>query len=303
MAAISGIVGWLLAGWFGFVLAIGFAIFLCLFAGRLSPLVVLRMYRAREITAQNAPDLTRIFQELCRRAELDSAPRLFYIPSRMMNAFAMGSDDNACVAVTDGILRLLRPREMAGVLAHEISHVRHRDIRVLSIADVFTRITSFVSRLGLFVFLGAMGWYLLTDQPTWWLIKGPVLLCAPLFSSLLQLALSRSREFNADMGAVELTGDPDGLISALTKIHRSLSKSHRISYPGRIDPAFLRTHPPLEQRVAELRDVAPRQQPIESAPAAEPDPIQVIKSRQIAPAIVAPVRRRVRWHPSNGLWH
>lgn len=299
MAVISGVVGWMIAGWVGFIVAIAAAIFLSFFAARISPAIVLRMYHAREITARNAPELHAIFVELCRRAKLESLPRLYYIPSRMMNAFAIGSDKNAAVALTDGILRVLRPREIAGVLGHEISHIRHDDIKVLSTADIFSRVTGLISRVGLFIALGSLGWFLLTGQFSYWIVKGPILFAAPVFNVMLLLALSRSREFNADLGAVELTGDVDGMISALQRIHRSVSAASGILVPGRrrMEPALLRTHPPLEQRVRELREVAPK------ISQSEVDPIEVIQARHLGRQVVKPVRRTARWHPTNGLWY
>jgi len=120
-------------------------------------------------------------------------------------------------------------------------------------------------------------------------------------SVLLQLALSRSREFNADLGAVELTGDPSGMIAALQKIHRSAAsggKRLRLSGRRRVEPAMLRTHPPLRERVLRLLDLSPK-----TVQESDNDPIQVINKRHVGDAVVLPVRKLPRYHFRNGMWY
>ena len=301
MGLISGLMGWLLFGKLGFAAALIGSLILAVLGPRISPPLVLRMYRARKITRRESSELVEIVNELSRRAKLKRPPEIYYVPSRMLNAFAMGYDSKSYVAVTDGLLRFLRPRELAGVLAHEVSHIRFHDIRVLSAADMFSRVTSFISRIGMFIGLAALFWFLTVGNFSWWLVKGPILFIAPVASVLLQLALSRSREFNADLGAVELTGDPRAMISALQKIHRSsVDGFKRLTFPGRrrVEPALLRTHPPLDQRVERLLELTP--QVVEEQ---EFDPIQVINKRHVAEKIVKPVRKPPRYHLSNGMWY
>ena len=128
-----------------------------LFSRKASVAVILRMYKASPINYQQAPQLVDLFDELCRRAGLQEAPHLFYIPSRLPNAFAVGTGESASVAVTDGLLRMMNSRELAGVLAHEIAHVVNGDIRVMTTADAITRATSMISRMGLFAMMFSFG--------------------------------------------------------------------------------------------------------------------------------------------------
>jgi heat shock protein HtpX len=148
-------------------------------------------------------------------------PRLYVVPSKMMNAFAVGRREESAIAITDALARNLTTRELAGVLAHEISHVAAEDVKVMAFADMVSRFTSLMSTVGLFslVFnlVGFAGGY--GAQVPW---EGViVLLAAPSVGGLLQMALSRTREFDADLNAAALTGDPDGLASALAKLERA----------------------------------------------------------------------------------
>ena len=109
-----------------------------------------RMYGAKPVKPEQAPDLYRILNELSRRAELPAVPKLFYLPSKIMNAFATGRKDNSYIVISDGLLRALTPREITGVLAHEVAHVRNNDMWVMGVADLFSRLTSFISTAGQF---------------------------------------------------------------------------------------------------------------------------------------------------------
>ena len=137
----------------------------------------------------------------------------------MLNAFTVGDREEAVIALTDGMLRRLDLRELAGVLAHEVSHIRNRDLWLMSLADLAGRLTRVMTLLGLgLVIVGLPLWLGGGAQPPVLLIL--LLLFAPQLTVLLQLALSRAREFDADLDAAGLTGDPDGLISALAKLER-----------------------------------------------------------------------------------
>jgi heat shock protein HtpX len=172
----------------------------------------------------------------------------------MLNAFAVGRREDAVIAVTDGMLRVLNLRELTGVLAHEISHIRNRDLWLMGIADLAGRLTRLMTLLGLAL--------LLVNLPLWlggvasvpWLLI-PLLVFAPQITVLLQLALSRAREFDADLDAAGLTGDPDGLASALAKLERyQHGVWEQILLPGQRlpEPSVLRTHPPTAERIARL---------------------------------------------------
>jgi heat shock protein HtpX len=222
---------------------------------RVSPQMVLSMYKARPVSAAEFPAGIRIVGELSRRAGLPAAPKLYVIPSKMMNAFAVGRRDDSVIAITDALATTLTPRELAGVLAHEISHIANEDVRVMALADMVSRFTSLMSTVGIISLILNLGSYMGgAEGGVPWLAVA-VLLAAPTVGGLLQLALSRTREFDADLGAAVLTGDPDGLAAALARLERVQGRVwESIVLPsGRIpDPSVLRTHPLTAERIARL---------------------------------------------------
>lgn len=223
-------------------------------AGRISPQVVLRLYRARALEPSEAPDLHRVVAMLAARAELPAVPRLYYLPSQLMNAFAVGTPDNAAIAVTDGLVRSLTLRQLAGVLAHEISHVRNGDLKVMALGDVLTRITGFMSQVGFLGLIISIPGMLAAGLHVPWLALA-LLILAPLIGGLLQLALSRTREYDADLDAAAITGDPEALAAALAVLEKKQGRMWEgLMLPGgRIpDPSILRTHPRAEERIARL---------------------------------------------------
>jgi heat shock protein HtpX len=260
MAGLFGALGWMLLGWFGLAFALMVSLVLFLSTPRVSPWVVLRMYRARELTYAMAPGLFDIARELSSRAGLSVAPLLYYVPSRVMNAFSVGTTGASAIALSDGIMRSLSSRELAGVLAHEITHIRNNDLRLHALADLMTRITgmfSFIGQLLIVIYL-PMAFLSGVDFP---LVPILLLVFAPSLSVLLQLALSRTREFDADLGAAELTGDPLGLASALQKMEQYERSIWDFVYlPGRrqSSPSFLRTHPHTGERLERLAGLAAR---------------------------------------------
>lgn len=300
MVAILGLTGFFMFGLYGFVGAIALLLFGLFFSGRASAAMILRMYKAIPIARQEAPHLVDIFAEICRRAELEHQPRLFYVPSRMPNAFAVGTGRDASVAVTDGLLRMMNPRELAGVLAHEVAHVCNGDIRVMTMADAITRTTSTIARFGLMAVMLSLGGMMYGSTLPGMLIGGLIMFGAPAVMVMLQLAISRTREFNADQGAAELTGDPYGLASALAKLERPKSKGilGKILRPGmhRKEPAMLRTHPPTDERVEKLMELVKIQQQNQQE-------MQVAERPRRVPIANERVRRRPRYHFLSGLWH
>lgn len=284
-----GVTAWVFAGSTGILYALVFGAISMWAVRRISPQMVLSMYKARQVTPADFPAGFRIVEELARRAELPAVPKLYVIPSKMMNAFAVGRRGDAAIAVTDALARNLTPRELAGVLAHEISHIAHEDVKVMAFADMVSRFTSFMSTVGLvsllFNLFGFAGGF--STQVPWLAVL--VLLAAPTVGGLLQMALSRTREFDADLGAASLTGDPDGLASALTKLERAQGRVwENILLPsGRIpDPSVLRTHPLTADRVARLKALKTAEMPDELVAAAPGLP------RTPRPSIIPKVRAR-----------
>jgi heat shock protein HtpX len=246
---------WVFFGPGGIVYAIGFGLVSIFMASRVSPQIVLRMYRAQPVGPEHFPAGHAILDRLVERAGLPARPQIFVLPSEMMNAFAVGRAHDSAICFTDKLIRSLTQRELAGVMAHEISHISNEDVRVMAIADMVSRFTSILSTLGIFSLLFNLPslMYGGAEQVPWLAVM--LLLFAPTIGGLLQMALSRTREYDADLGAVMLTGDPDGLASALLK----LEKAQRGQWEGMVlpgsrlpDPSLLRTHPKTADRIERL---------------------------------------------------
>ncbi len=229
-----------------------------LFAPAMTPALLMRLHGAAPLAPGEVPALQSAVAELARRAGLDHIPELHYVPSRMVNAFAVGSPERSAIAVTDGLLRALDLREAVAVLAHEVSHVRSNDLRVMAIAALFSRLTGVLSLVGQILVLVNLPLMLMGGVAVSWLAVA-VLIFAPYLSALAQLGLSRVREYDADLNAVALTGDPRGLASALVKVERYQGGLlERLLRPGSSMPApeALRTHPPTRERVRRLAELA-----------------------------------------------
>lgn len=182
-------------------------------------------------------------------------PALYYVPSATVNAFAVGTRHASAIAITDAMLRTFSPREIAGVFAHEVSHIRINDLWVMAFADLCGRLTRMLSTAGQILLLLNLPLLMFTSHGVSWTAI-LILVFMPLMSALIQLSLSRSREYNADFGAVELTGDPHGLVMALEKMERYHRRPcKRILRPrGRLSKlSWLRTHPLTEKRIERLR--------------------------------------------------
>ncbi len=229
--------------------------------------IVLRIYRARAVSEAEAPALHIAVRRLCQRAQLPM-PKLYVIPSGATNAFATGRNpDNAAVAVTDGILNLLSADELEGVLAHELAHVRNRDILISSIAATMA---GAIMLLGTWVrwaaifggFGGRSG-----GRSGGGLAFLVMAILAPLAALLIQMAISRSREYLADATGAWIARSPHGLAGALEKLHHasqrvpmeaSAATAHLFivnPLSGRSLGALFSTHPPVEKRIARLREL------------------------------------------------
>ncbi len=292
IGAITALSAYALFGQTGVIWALVFVGAFSLIGPRVAPDAIMRMFNARLIDPERGGDLMRLVQALSQRAGLKTAPRLYVIPSQTMNAFAVGTPSRYSLGVTDGLLRRLETRELAGVLAHEITHVRNNDIWVMSLADILSRFTRSMAFAAMFLFFLSVPATLFTDAPIPWLAIA-LLYFAPMLSSLLQLALSRSREFDADLGGASLTGDPEGLAAALNKLERYQGRLWEdIFMPGRRIPlpSVLRTHPQTSERIARL--MALRKPETAAA---------LFWSPHARAAGFAPFPRQPRYH-WNGFW-
>lgn len=218
MAAITALfmaIGSLLGGRQGMMLALIVALGMNFFSYWFSDKLVLRMYNAKEVDESSAPQFYGMVRELAQRAELPM-PRVYLIDENAPNAFATGRNpQNAAVAATTGILRVLSERELRGVMAHELAHVKHRDILISTISATMAGAISMLANFAMF-FGGRDN----EGRPANPIVGLLVMLLAPLAASLIQMAISRAREFEADRGGAEISGDPQALASALQKIHR-----------------------------------------------------------------------------------
>jgi heat shock protein HtpX len=256
-------VGLLIGGRTGGTFALGFAFVLNFFSYWFSDKIVLKMYGAKEVSSREAPELHSIVDELTRKAGLPM-PRVYIIPSDSPNAFATGrSPSHAAVAVTKGILDILSAEEVRAVLSHELAHVRHRDILTGTIVATMAGAIMLLSRIGLF--FGGYGRDRDRGNAALALI---VALVAPIAAMLIQLAISRSREYAADAGGAKISGDPIALANALRKLHgysrvKPMNASPATAHMFIVNPlsakgmfALFSTHPAVENRIERLQRMA-----------------------------------------------
>ena len=247
-------------GMFGFFI---FAVLMNFFTYWFSDKIVLRMYRAQPVTEAEAPEFYSIVRGLVQKAGMPM-PKVYIIPDSSPNAFATGRNpEHAAVAATEGIMRILTRDELAGVMAHELSHVRHRDILVSTIASVLAAAITMLSRFAFF-FGGSRD-----DREGSPFAAIFMMILAPIAAMLIQLAISRSREYMADEGGARLVGNPLHLANALRKLERGVeaipmqSANPATANMFIVNPFSVQgitrlfsTHPPIEERIARLEQMA-----------------------------------------------
>jgi heat shock protein HtpX len=269
MAAITALfmaIGSVMGGQTGMMVALAIAIAMNFFSYWFSDKMVLKMYNAREVDETTAPQFYRMVQELAQRAELPM-PRVYIIDEQAPNAFATGRNpQHAAVAATTGIMRVLSERELRGVMAHELAHVKHRDILISTVSATMAGAISMLANFAM-IFGGRDN----EGRPANPIVGILVMLLAPLAASLIQMAISRSREFEADRGGAEISGDPRALASALEKIHayaRGIPMAAAERHPETAQMMIMNplsggglrglfsTHPATEERVQRLLAMA-----------------------------------------------
>lgn len=233
--------------------------------------VVMSMNNAREVTASEFPDLYHVVEDMAMVAQIPM-PRVFVIDDPSLNAFATGSSpQEAAVAATTGLLSVMTREELEAVMGHEVSHIRHYDIRLSTIAVALTSVVGLLASLG-----NRSMWYggssrrddrqSTSGHALFLLLSLVAIALAPLAATLVQLAISRQREFLADAGAVALTRNPQGMIKALRKLDQSVPMSRAVDpassaiyiYPPKMRDgvkSLFRTHPPIAERIARLESM------------------------------------------------
>lgn len=242
----------------GLILALGFAILLNFGSYWFSDRIVLNMYRAKETGPYDAPMLHRIVDELSQKAGIPK-PKVYIVPQEAPNAFATGRNpENAAVAVTEGLLKTLTPEELKGVLAHELGHIIHRDTLIQAVVAVMASVITSLAYM--------LQWSAIAGRDNRSGVVGGLLLAllAPLAALLIQMGISRSREYLADEAAAKLSGSPRSLASALAKLDayskqipmqaRESTAHMFIVSPltGKSLGALFSTHPPVAERIARL---------------------------------------------------
>ena len=269
MAALTALfmgVGQYFGGQSGMTIALMIALGMNFFAYWFSDRLALSMSRAQEVSPQEAPQLHESVNALSQRAGLPK-PRVYIIPNSTPNAFATGRNpQHAAVAVTQGLLQMLNRQELEGVLAHELGHIKNRDILISSVAAVMAGAISYLVQVAQFAMIfGGLGGRDDEESGPGLLGSLVMIIVAPIAAGLIQMAISRSREYLADATAARITGRPDGLASALKRL-----EEYNQVRPMEVNPAtaqmyivnplrgegianLFSTHPPIAERIKRLR--------------------------------------------------
>jgi len=266
ITALFIIVGGMIGGEQGMLMALLLAFGMNFFSYWFSDKMVLGMMNAREVDEVTAPHFYRMVSELAAKAGLPM-PKVYLIEEDAPNAFATGRNpENAAVAATTGILRILSEREIRGVMAHELAHVKHRDILISTISATMAGALSALANFAMF-----FGGRDSEGRPSNPIASILVAILAPLAASLIQMAISRAREYEADRGGAEISGDPESLAMALEKIHRYASDRSFNAVENHPETAqmmimnplsgsglsgLFSTHPPTDDRVSRLMEMA-----------------------------------------------
>ena len=273
LGALTGLL-MLIGGWFGgqngVVIAFLFAMAMNFGSYWFSDKIVLRMYHAQPVSESEAPELYRMVKDLALRASMPM-PRVYIIPEETPNAFATGrNEQHAVVAVTEGLLRILSRDELEGVLSHEMTHIRNRDILIGSIAATLAGAIVMLANMAQWTAMFGGGGHD-DDEGGGGNILGLIVMAmlAPIAATLIQMAISRSREFLADEGGARISGKPYSLAGALEKLsqasralpmHANPSTAHMFivnPLTGRSLMNLFSTHPPIKERIARLRSMRP----------------------------------------------
>ncbi|MEO1025078.1 MAG: zinc metalloprotease HtpX [Pseudomonadota bacterium] len=263
MTAFVGVIGLMLGGEAGLMIALLIAFGMNFYSYWNSDKAVLRMHGARPVDARSAPDLWKMTEEMSQRAGMPM-PALYIIETDQPNAFATGRNpENAAVAVTQGLLRNMSREEVAGVVAHELAHIKNRDTLTMTITATLAGAVSMLANFAMFFGGGR-------DRPFGFIGMIAMMILAPLAAGMVQMAISRVREYEADAEGAAICGNPEWLASALTRLGQLSGRIDNIAaernpatahmfivnplHMQAVDTLFA-THPPIEKRIAELRKI------------------------------------------------
>lgn len=268
LTALFAVIGNALGGQTGMFIAFGLAIAMNFFSYWFSDKIVLKMYGANEVTEREAPELHSIVRNLATRAGLPM-PKVYLIPNDQPNAFATGRNpENSAVAVTAGIMRILNRDELAGVIGHELAHIKHRDILIGTIAATIAGAISMIANIAQFSMLFGGGRSDDEEGGTNPIAALVSIIVAPIAAMLIQMAISRAREYMADEEGSRLAGNPRSLSNALRKLHGAAQQIPMDATPATahmfiVSPfsggsailSLFSTHPPMEKRIARLESL------------------------------------------------
>jgi len=251
----------------GMTIALIFALAMNGFSYWFSDKIVLKMYKAQEVSESEAPELHSMVRRLSQRAELPM-PKVYIMNQDQPNAFATGRNpSHAAVAVTTGIMRILEQEELEGVIGHELAHIKHRDILIGTVAATLAAAISYLAHMAQWAMIFGGGD---DDEGGNPFVAIVMMIVAPIAAMLIQMAISRSREYTADSGGAEIAGNPRHLASALKKLHMASQKVPMKAEPatahmfivsplsGKSMSKLFSTHPPMEERVARLESISNR---------------------------------------------
>ncbi len=259
LIVLFALIGQSIGGSSGMTIALVMAIAMNAGSYWFSDKIVLKMYRASEVTAREAPELYAMVDRLRQRAHLPM-PKVYVIPSEQPNAFATGRNpEHSAVAVTNGIVRLLSPSELEGVIGHELAHIKNRDILTSTIAATIASAITMLAQFAMFFGGG--------DRDRNVIVSLLMLIFAPIAAAIIQMAISRSREFVADRDGAEIAGNPRALANALARLQQGAERipmnagSEATAHMFIVNPFFggmgklFSTHPPMEERIERLLEL------------------------------------------------
>lgn len=260
LTALIVLVGGYIGGEQGLYIAFAFAVLTNVGSYWFSDTIALKMSGAQAVERSEAPELYEIVEDLAQRAQIP-VPRIYVIPTESPNAFATGRDPNhSAIAVTEGIMRIMTKRELAAVLAHELGHVRNRDVLITTMAAVLASVVTMIAHFGFY--LGGNRDDRGSSNPLFSLL---LVILAPIAASLINLAISRSREYQADKTGAEITEDPEGLANALAKLDKGTQQLPDASVNPALSSLYIvkpnpqnffvnlfSTHPPIADRIKRL---------------------------------------------------